>query len=309
MGDHVLVIGAILLDVKGKPFAGLEPGTSNPGHIRTTRGGTARNVAENLARLGAEVTLISAIGDDDVGQRLARQTADAGVNIDHVCVLPGQYTGSYIALLEEDGTLSVALDDTQAMNAITAQYVFQRRRLFRDASMVMFDGSLAPETIDTILRLAGQYDVPVVADPSSVRLAYKLAPYLPSLHLVVPNEVEAAMLVGADFGGYDADLSLDIARQLVRRGVTIGVVTLSDFGLVYATSDENGYIPAHYSEMADSTGTGDAITAAIIFGMLNELPITECMRLGAAAAGLTLQTNHTVVPNLSLDMLYDHLIV
>lgn len=309
MDDHVLVIGATLLDVKGKPFAGLEPGTSNPGYIRTTRGGTARNVAENLALLGADVMLISAVGDDDLGRRLTEQTAAAGVNIEHVCVLPGQYTGSYIALLEEDGTLSVALDDTRAMSAITAQYVFQRRRLFREASMIMFDGSLAPETIDTILRLAGQYEVPVAADPSSARLAYKLAPHLPALHLVVPNEVEAAALAGVDFGGYDADLSQDIARQLVRLGVAIGVVTLSDFGLVYATSDENGYIPARYSEMADSTGTGDAITAAIIFGMLNELPITECMRLGAAAAGLTLQTNHTVVPNLSLDMLYDHLVV
>ena len=38
MGEHILVIGAILLDVKGKPVAGLEPGTSNPAGIRVTRG-------------------------------------------------------------------------------------------------------------------------------------------------------------------------------------------------------------------------------------------------------------------------------
>ena len=43
MGKHILVIGATLLDTKGKPLAGLEPGTSNPAHIRSTRGGTARN--------------------------------------------------------------------------------------------------------------------------------------------------------------------------------------------------------------------------------------------------------------------------
>ena len=103
--------------------------------------------------------------------------------------------------------------------------------------------------------------------------------------------------------------SLDAARQLVRLGVGTGVVTLSDFGLAYATSDENGYIPPRYSEMVDSTGTGDSVTAAILFGMINDLPVTECMRLGAAAAGLTLQTHHTVVPDLSLDMLYDHLVV
>lgn len=309
MGDRIVVIGATLLDVKGKPFAGLEPGTSNPGQIRSARGGNARNVAENLARLGSEVMLISAIGNDDVGRRLVEQTADAGVDVELVTVVPEQNTGTYIALLEEDGTLSVALDDTRAMNAITGQVIYQRRRLFREAAMVVFDGSLPPATIETIMRLADQYDVPVAADPSSTRLAHKLAPHLHGLHLVVPNEVEAATLLGLDYFGHDADASLGAARQLVRLGVRIGVVTLTDFGLVYATSDENGAIPALYSEMADSTGTGDAITAAIIFGMLNELPITDCMRLGAAAAGLTVQTNHTVVPDLSLDMLYDHLVV
>lgn len=309
MGEHVLVIGAILLDVKGKPVDGLEPGTSNPGKIRSTRGGTARNVAENLARLGADVTLISAIGDDDIGVQLLEQTADTGVNVDHVCVQPGHHTGSYMAILEIDGTLSVALDDARVMKSISGQYLYQRRRLFRDAQMIMFDGSLSPDAIETVLKLAARYDVPVAADPSSTRLADKLVPVLSALHLVVPNEVEAATLCGLDFFGYDADASLDAARQLVRLGVGTGVVTLSDFGLAYATSDENGYIPPRYSEMVDSTGTGDSVTAAILFGMINDLPVTECMRLGAAAAGLTLQTHHTVVPDLSLDMLYDHLVV
>jgi pseudouridine kinase len=61
--------------------------------------------------------------------------------------------------------------------------------------------------------------------------------------------------------------------------------------------------------MVDTTGTGDAVTAAIMFGMINGLPTIECMRLGAAAASLTLHSSDTVVPDLSLDMLYEHLIV
>jgi pseudouridine kinase len=87
------------------------------------------------------------------------------------------------------------------------------------------------------------------------------------------------------------------------------IVTLSDFGLVYSTSDETGYIPARYGEIVDSTGSGDSVTAAVMFGMVNDFPITEAIRLGAAAGSLTLQTGETVVPDLSLDMLYDHLIV
>ncbi len=309
MSEHILVIGATLLDTKGKPTAGLEPGTSNPAHIRHVRGGTARNVAENLGRLGADVVLISAVGDDRTGQQLLSQTADAGVNVDNVLSVAGFNTGSYIALLDEDGSLSVALDDVRVMAHISPGHLYRNRRLFRDACMVMIDGSLEPSTMDTAVRLAQQFEVPLCADPSSTRLAHKLCPLLSSLHLVVPNEVEAAALTGVDFAGYDPDASLEIAIMLMRTGVKTAIITLSDFGLVYATSAETGYIPARYSRMIDSTGTGDAVTAAIIFGMINELPIIEAIRLGAAAASLTLQTSDTVVPDLSLDMLYDHLIV
>ncbi len=309
MGEHILVIGATLLDTKGKPLAGLAPGTSNPAEIRSSRGGTARNVAENLARLGAEAVLISAVGDDPTGRQLLIQTAEAGVNLDYVRMLPGEATGSYIALLESDGLLSVALDDVRVMETITPDYVNRHRSLFRDASMVMFDGSLTEATMKTVVRLAKEYRVPLCADPASARLAYKLRPYLSDLTLVVPNQVEEAELCAVDFPGYDPSAGLMLAHRLLTAGVEMVVVTLSDFGLDYATTDESGYIPPSHIRFVDSTGTGDAVTAAIMFGLLNELSPIEAIRLGAAAAAITLQSPETVVPDLSLDMLYEHLIV
>jgi pseudouridine kinase len=309
MNKHCLVIGASLMDTKGKPSAGLQPNTSNPGIIRQSRGGTARNVAENLGRLGTEVILISALGRDLMGQSLLEATTEAGVNTDYCLAVPGYRSGAYIALLNPDGALSVALDDTSVMTQLTSQYLYQHRRLFRDAEMVMVDGSLSEETLAMAMRLAGQYGVPICADPSSARLAYKLCPYLSSLHLLAPNEVEAAAICGVEFVGFDPDNSLQVARQLVASGVQNAVVTLSDFGLAYATPVESGYVPPRYNQMVDSTGTGDAITAAIIYALMNGFESLEAVRLGAAAAGLTLQTEETVVPDLSLDMLYDHLTV
>jgi pseudouridine kinase len=309
MGEHVLVIGGTLLDTKGKPDAGLEPGTSNPGHISRARGGTARNVAENLARLGTDVLLITAVGNDSIGGQLMAQTAEAGVNVDYALTIDGANTGTYLALLDGDGALAVALDDSHVMTSITPGHLHRHRRLFRDAKMIMMDGSLTPAAMKTVVRLATQYKVPLCADPSSVRLAHKLRPYLSRLHLVVPNEVEVAELLDVDFHGFDPDATLAQARRLTSIGVDHVVITLPDFGLDYATGDEVGYIPPSYNKMVDTTGTGDAVTAAIMFGMINGLPTIECMRLGAAAASLTLHSSDTVVPDLSLDMLYEHLIV
>jgi pseudouridine kinase len=309
MGEHILVIGATLLDAKGKPLAGLEPGTSNPADLLITRGGTARNVAENLGRLGADVILLSAVGHDLIGDQLLAQTADAQVDVSYVLQEEEYHTGAYLAVLEDDGSLSVALDDVSIMKAITPSFLHRHRRLFRDASLVMMDGSLSLEAMAMVAKLAAKYRLPLCADPSSARLAHKLRPFFSQLRLIVPNTIEAAAMLGIDLPGDDPDSGLILARQLVQAGVETAALTLPNYGISYATSDEVGYIPPRYSRVVDNTGTGDAVTAAIMFGMLNDLPVIESLRLGAAAASLTVQTNDTVVRDLSLDMLYDHLIV
>lgn len=302
-----LMIGATLLDTKGKPLSGLEPGMSNPSTLTYKRGGTSRNVAENLARYGVPTRLITAVGNDTIGRWLLEETESAGVELVHTRIIDAAPTGTYIAILDEDGTLSVALDDTRVMEHVTPQLVYQNRALIRDAAIVFIDGSLTADTIETTVRLTRKYDIPLVFDPSSARLAHKFVPHLADVTLAVPNELEVAALTGVDYAGYDPIVSQRAAHHLRQQGVKIGVVTLSDYGLVYATANEGGYIPPAYTEIVDSTGTGDAITAAIMLGLLEDLPISECMRLGAAAGGLTVQTDDTVVPGLSLDMLYDHL--
>ena len=66
----VLVIGNAGIDVIGRFKNQSQSGTSNPGHIRTSFGGVARNVAENLARLDQPVTLLSVVGRDSAGDDL-----------------------------------------------------------------------------------------------------------------------------------------------------------------------------------------------------------------------------------------------
>lgn len=310
MSGHILVVGAMLLDTKGKPTTGLEPSASNPAEIRNTRGGTARNVAENLSLLGADVVLISAVGADISGRRLLAQTAMANVNVEHVRTVEGANTGSYLAILNEDGSLAVALNDTTVMANVTPDYLYRKRQLFREAALIFFDGSLSPHAVQLLLYLAQQYHTPVCADPSSSRLAHKLRPHLAHLTLAVPNGAEAEQLCQMSVSAENpVDDGLLLARKLHQLGVALAVVTLPDFGFAYASSHESGYLPARYHEVIDATGTGDAISSAIMLGLMESLPFVECLRLGSAAAGLTLQSAETVLPNLSLDLLYDHLFV
>ena len=92
-------------------------------------------------------------------------------------------------------------------------------------------------------------------------------------------------------------------------GVEIVIITLAEEGVVYATAHDSGHIPAMATEVIDSTGASDALTATVVFGLLNDFPTEEAIRLGVSAAALTLACTDTVCQELSLDLLYDHLVI
>jgi pseudouridine kinase len=306
--SHLLVIGAASIDTKGRAGAWIQSGTSTPGSIRVSVGGVGRNIAENLARLGESVVLLSAVGADGSGKRILHQATECGMDVSHVLVSDAHHTAAYLAVLDDTGNLVMSIDDMDISRELLApNFVYRRRSLFRDARMVILDASLSPATLRTIFRLARRYNVPVCADPTTASLSTRLCPHLADLSLVTPNGAEAEALCGVRVTGRES--GLEAAQKLVSMGVQTAIVTLGATGLVYATSHESGHVPAIEVEIVDYTGAGDALTAVVIFGLLNEFPIDEAVRLGTSAAALTLHSRETVCPDLSLELLYDQTVI
>jgi pseudouridine kinase len=254
------------------------------------------------------VVLVSAVGDDDAGHQILRQAMDCGIDTQHVQVDAEHRTAAYLAVLDPTGNLVMSVDDMQInRELITPALIYRRRSLFRDARMIVLDANLAPDTLRIIFRLAGRYELPVCADPTTTTFAPRLCPYLSQLTLITPNAAEAEALCGIRVTGRET--ALQAAQKLVTHGVGIAIVTLGATGLVYATSQESGHVPAIEVEIVDLTGAGDALTAAVVFGLLEGFPIDEAVRLGTSAAALTLHSRSTVCTGLSLEQLYDQLII
>jgi len=303
---HLLIIGAASLDTKGRASQPIQPGTSTPGAIRISAGGVARNIAENLARLGEQVVLLSAVGDDSSGRRILSQATETGIDVSHVVVDARHRTAAYLAVLDETGNMATSIDDMAiSQEVLTPQLLYQHRNLFRDARMIALDANLSPAALRTIFGLVRKYRVPVCADPTTTTLAPRLCPYLPELLLIIPNSAEAEALCGVHVQGRRG--ALTAAKKLVTMGARIAVITLGSTGLAYATSQESGSVSAIECDIVDMTGAGDALTAGTIFGLLNDLPVDQAVRLGLSAAALTLQSRETVHPDLSLEHLYDQL--
>lgn len=302
---RVLVIGASSLDVIGRIETAIQPGTSNPASIRTTLGGSARNVAENLARLGQPVSLISAVGTDRSGREILAQAKKAGVDTSACVRAKGFPTGAYIGVLNPQGGLEFAADDMRVISQITPAHLQSHARLLDQAGVIVLDANLSEETLDYIVEAAGRRRIPLCADPTSSTLALRLLPHLPRLHLLIPNAGEAGVLTGRSFRASDSGAATAAARHLANLGVGIVLITLAEFGVVYATAETSGHIPAIHTHISDPTGAGDALIAAFIFALLNEIPLDDAIRLGVSAATLTLRTPGAVTPDLSLEKLYD----
>jgi pseudouridine kinase len=304
---YVVVIGAAGIDSKGRAARPLTNHTSTPGTVRVTVGGVARNVADNLARLGIEAVLLSAIGNDGSGRRICNNAVDAGINIDYLITSPNHHTAAYLVILDETGNQVMSVDDMGIMECITPSQINQRRELIQNASMIVLDSNLSQETIASIFKIANRYKIPVCADPTSASLTRKLIPHLTTIAMITPNVTEAETLTRLSINNEDE--ALIAARKLVNMGVKIAIITLAEMGVVYATANASGHIPAVSTQLVDATGASDALTATVVFGLLNNIPLDEAVRLGAGAAALTLDCTDTVRQDLSLDLLYDQLLI
>jgi len=303
----VLVIGAAGMDMVGRLKSELRPHTSNPAQIRYAFGGAARNVAENLLHLGTPVIFLTVLGSDEPGDNLIQAIGEAGANVDRILRSTQYPTGTYLAVVNTDGKLEYGLDDMRILTELSPKYIRAHEDLFSQASLLFFDANLPKETIRTVLSIAGRVKLPACADPTSEALAPKLIPHLPRLRLVVPNRVEASILCNRGSVISTPQEAIDAAKRLVSQGVEIAIVAMAESGVCYATSETSGFVSTIRTNIIDPTGGGDALTAAVLFGMLNQMPIDDAVKLGVAAESLTLAYRGAVVPDLSLEKLYDQL--
>ena len=119
MERTVACIGAAHIDRKATAAGPVVPGSSNPVTMRVGAGGVARNVAENLARLGLSVTMVSRVGHDREGDAVLDGLGEAGIGFDLVTRSATAPTATYTALLDKSGELVIGLADMGIYDELT----------------------------------------------------------------------------------------------------------------------------------------------------------------------------------------------
>ena len=295
-GEYVVVAGGVNIDIGGRSAAALRPRDSNPGRVTVSLGGVGRNIAHNLRLLGADVRLLTALGDDLHAQRVVDSCRSLGIDISRVLHAPGCNTSTYLFINGADGDMALAVSDMEICEKLTPDYFEKNLPLLNRARLVVLDTNLPEESI---AYLAEHCTAPLFADPVSTTKAEKLRGVLGRLHTIKPNRLEAELLSGVAIT--DEKSLYEAADRLLATGLKRAFISLGDHGILAAEGSERvlrGCCPA---QMRNATGAGDAAMAALAWAYLEGQDLSGSAAAACAAAAIAAEGAETINPELDAD--------
>ena len=293
----IAVVGGANLDICGASAGKLRMRDSNPGTVDTSPGGVARNIAENLARLGADCRLIAAVGNDNHGDLLLEQGQAAGIDMRYMFRLDAAQTSTYVSVLDNAGDMLVAINDMSITDEIRPERLQAHEPMLRQASLIIADTNLSS---DALAYLSGTFvEQPLLVDAVSAAKANRIKPFLDSVHTLKASRIEAEAL-----SGIDAPTKKQLSRVSTwfhDRGVERIFITLGAGGVFYSDGNEQGLEKATDppESVANASGAGDAFVAGIAHCWLKQWSLIKTVRFAMSAANVALSHRSTINPGMS----------
>ncbi len=285
----VVAAGTVTMDVLGRPVAELPVGqrTLILDEIRPTPAGTAGGTAVDLARLGARVVALGAIGDDLAGDFVVHALGSQGVDASSLrrrtdvqtscTMLPIHPDGSRPAWHVRGANSTFAIDDVD-WDAVEGAGAVHLGGL---TALPALDGAPAGR----LLARARAHGALTTADFLGVRgddVPSLLAPVLPHVDIFMPNEGEALRVAN------DPDC-VTAARRLRDLGARCVIIKRGPDGCLIVDDDGERTLPAHDAPVVDTTGCGDAFCAGVIVARMAGWSIDDAAALGCATGALNLR--------------------
>ena len=281
----IFIVGGAAIDITGKPDSICRERDSNLGKVQIRVGGVGHNIAKHLAALEYKIELVTAIGSGFHADMIRESCNKASVSLKHTLVCT-EHTGTYIGVFEEDGDMLVGISDMSVLDNLTPDYLETILPQINDSALCVIDGNLSPASLNFLCR---HVTVPLFYDPVSCAKAKRIGENIGTCFAIKPNRFEAGFLSGK---------SCDTIRGIYRasdwfleQGVKRVFISLGEEGVYWADSDGCGVIPAACGGVVDSSGAGDAMSAAIIDGCIQNLSTEECAARGNAASAQSLEEN------------------
>ena len=290
-GLRVLVVGDLMLDQYVRGSVGrISPEAPVP-VVRVTGEshvpGGAGNVVNNLASLGAAVSVMGVVGDDEAGARLLEVFRGRGVNVAGVCAdRERQTTQKCRVIAERQQVVRFDRETAGPLSHATEARLLARldAELPKADAVILSDygkGVINPRVLSRAIKLARRRGIPVTVDPKPEHFRlYK------GVTCVTPNTAEAWACMRRDAKPGDEALDAlgkDILKTLRSESV---LITRGPDGMSLFEKSRVTHIPTQAREVFDVSGAGDTVISTLTLALAAGAPLRRAAALANHAAGI-----------------------
>lgn len=273
-GRKITVIGSINMDLVTSTNKIPKVGETVLGHsFHTIPGGKGANQAVAAARLGADVTMIGAVGDDSFGQPLLDHLTNQGINTKSIMKVNGTSTGiASIIVSEADNSIIVV---PGANNHITPELIEKHEDKIINSNILLLQLEIPLESVIRAVELAKKHGIRTILNPAPIQKLPK--ELLEMVDYLTPNEHEQALLF-ASVDGTEQELENIKEKCIVTKGAK---------GVMIYNNCEKIEIPSIQVEAVDTTGAGDSFNGALATALCEGLDIEEACRFANVVGAIS----------------------
>ncbi len=276
----IVVIGSLNMDLVVKAARAPKRGETVMGEeIHFIPGGKGANQAVGLARLGAEIIMIGAVGSDSFGEELLKTLQKDGVNTSSVKVLASEATGVASILLAEGDNSIVVVPGANAQ--CLPEDLDQYEAEIAEADLILLQLEIPLVTVEYAVKLARKHGTTVMLNPAPAQsLSQDL---LSKVDYITPNRSELALITGMS----EESLIAQGTERLLEVGVSCCVTTLGAEGVAFMEKGGNLVnISGHKVPVVDTTGAGDAFNAGVAYALAQKKSIREAVEFAVQVSAL-----------------------
>ncbi len=279
----VTVIGSLNIDhvfeVRKLPFKG-ETIISKSYQLRC--GGKGANQAAAIGRLGATVTMIGKLGDDEASRMQISSLRSSKVNTSGIIIDKGQKTGAAFVTVDEKGNNTIVL--YPGINRmLTTVDIDLKKQLILDSDIVVLQMEIPVKTNCHVIRFAAKNNKKIILNLAPAIEIDKTI--LGMVDFLIVNDIEIKFLCKTEFDTKNIKSSIAVLRKFYKNNI---VITLGKLGSVLLDSNDNVYSrPAYNIEAIDTTAAGDAFIGGFVKGLIEGFSFKDCLSVGNATAAIS----------------------
>ena len=282
MSPKFCVVGSLNMDLIVRVENFPQPGETIRGHaFDMLPGGKGGNQAVALARLGADVAMVGAVGDDVFAERYKQVLAAEGIGADYLLTTPGLPTGTALIQVDGQGQNTICIV-AGANDRVTTAVVRDQQQTIESAVVLLLQLEIPLDSVILAAKVARGRQVPVILDPAPARdLPAEL---YQQVDFITPNETEAAFLTGEDTS---TDTGIERAAQVLRqRGVACVIIKAGARGS-FVLDDQGFRSCAGFKvKVVDTVAAGDSFNAGLAKALVAGKTIDESIEFANAVAAL-----------------------